>query len=474
MATVSPSIAPVLLVDDDPSVLLSARLLLESAGLGPVDTLEDGRELLHRLALQPPAVVVLDLFMPYVPGTELLPKIVRDYPRLPVVVMTSAQDVETAVGSMKAGAFDYLVKPVEESRFISVVEHAVQMQALRAQVGSLKRSLLCDRLEVPEAFAEFVTADRKVRAVFHYLQAVARSSEPILITGESGVGKGLLAAAAHDLSARSGRFVELNVAGTDDAFFSDTLFGHRRGAFTGATQAREGLAAQANGGTLFLDEIGDLSPGSQIKLLRMLQERTYYPLGSDVPVNCDVRVVCATNRDVDALVKKGELRTDLYFRLSVHRVDVPALRDRRGDIPFLLDRFIREAATSMEKPPPSPSPELGTLLRTYHFPGNVRELRAMVFDAVALHRSGPVLGLESFRRIIERQRGIGANVPPSGGARILLPDDLPFPSLKEVEAALIQIALDRAEGNQGIAATLLGISRPALNRRLRQSGAKDP
>ena len=465
--------ARVLLVDDEPSVLRSAQLVLQSAGLGPVATLEDSREVLASLERQTPAAVVLDLLMPFLSGTDLLPEIVRRHPGLPVIVMTAAQDVETAVRCMKEGAFDYLVKPVEESRFISAAMHALEMRALRDQVGSLKRSLLNDRLDHPEAFAAFVTGARKIRALFHYLEAVARSAEPILIMGESGVGKGLLAAAAHQLSGRQGRFVELNVAGTDDTLFSDTLFGHRKGAFTGAFQAREGLVAQASGGTLFLDEIGDLVPGSQVKLLRLLQERTYLPLGSDVPVKCDVRIICATNRDLDALVREERFRSDLYFRLSVHRVEVPPLRDRPEDIAFLLDRFITEAAASLDKPAPAPPPELLTLLANYHFPGNARELRAMVFDAVAQHPAGPVLGLGAFRRVIKRQRDAaepGLRIPRE---TLLIPANGPFPNLKEVETAVIHEALARAQGNQGIAANLLGISRPALNRRLRRLTGAD-
>jgi len=466
--------AGVLLIDDESSVLLSAKLLLQSAGLGPVVTVEDSREALDCLARQRPGAVVLDLFMPFVSGTDLLPQIVQRHPGLPVIVMTAAQDVETAVRCMKEGAFDYLVKPVEESRFVSAVEHALQMRVLREQIGSLKRSLLSDRLDHPEAFEAFVTGARKVRALFHYMEAVARSAEPILITGESGVGKGLLAEAAHRLSGRRGSFVELNVAGTDDALFSDTLFGHRKGAFTGAFQAREGLVAQAGAGTLFLDEIGDLAPGSQVKLLRLLQERTYLPLGSDVPVKSDVRVICATNRDLDALVREERFRSDLYFRLSVHRVEVPPLRERLEDIPFLLDRFITEAAASLGKPAPAPPPELLTLLGTYHFPGNARELRAMVFDALAQHPAGPVLGLDGFRRIIGRRRE--ASIPPAQAPRerLLIPTSGPFPSLKEAETALIHEAMERAQGNQGIAAALLGISRPALNRRLRRQEAGQP
>jgi len=187
-----------------------------------------------------------------------------------------------------------------------------------------------------------------------------------------------------------------------------------------------------------------------------------------------VRVICATNRDLDALVREERFRSDLYFRLSVHRVEVPPLRERLEDIPFLLDRFITEAAASLGKPAPAPPPELLTLLGTYHFPGNARELRAMVFDALAQHPAGPVLGLDGFRRIIGRRRE--ASIPPAQAPRerLLIPTSGPFPSLKEAETALIHEAMERAQGNQGIAAALLGISRPALNRRLRRQEAGQP
>jgi len=463
MAQQSGSPLPVVLVDDESTVLLSSRMILGSAGIKNVQTIEDSRQLMPLLAEQEVALVVLDLFMPYISGTQLLPEIVKEHPEIPVIVMTASQEIETAVACMKEGAFDYLVKPVEESRFISGVKRALELRALRRQMDALKRSLISDRLEHGEAFSSIVTASRKMRSLFQYLEAIAGSSEPVLVTGETGTGKELLAQSVHKLSGLSGAFVPVNVAGLDDALFSDTLFGHRKGAFSGADASREGMVAKAAGGTLFLDEIGDLTPASQVKLLRLLQERQYFPLGSDVAKISDARILCATHRDLAAAMAAETFRSDLYYRLSVHQVDIPPLRKRREDVPALVAFFAAEAANSLDKKVPEAAAELMTLLENYHFPGNVRELRAMVFDAVARHKSGPVLAAKSFRKTIKQQ----LNIAPTGNkGGDVSGQDGKFPTLKEAERLHIEEALRRSGNNQGTAAALLGISRPALNRRL--------
>ncbi len=457
---------PVLLVDDEETVLHSSRLLLASAGVHEVLTLADSRELLPLLERRQVAAIVLDLFMPHVPGTELLPRLSEERPEIPVIVMTAAQDVETAVGCMKHGAWDYLVKPVEERRFISAVKRALEMRSLRRQVGTLRRYLLSDELEHHEAFAAIVTRSRKMRSIFQYLEVVATSQEPVLITGDTGVGKELLGVAVHTLSGRDGELVKVNVAGLDDALFTDTLFGHRKGAYSGAGTSRGGLVARADGGTLLLDEIGDLKKPSQIKLLRLLQEQEYYPLGSDVPRKADVRIVCATNRNLAKAMAKRRFRADLFYRLSVHHVAVPALRERLEDLPLLVEHFLAEAAGTLEKGPVRAPEELFTLLALHDFPGNVRELRALVFDAVAIHTSGPILSLDRFRSLV-RPDQVPAAAPGVTGAEppaLRIPGRLP--SLREAERYLVLEAMHRAEDNQGIAAELLGISRTALNRRL--------
>ena len=459
---------PVVLVDDEEDILFGAEYLLNTHGIEPVVGLSDGRELLPYLEREAVGTVVLDLFMPQVSGIDLLPLIVQQHPEVPVVVMTASQEVEIAVSCMKEGAFDYLVKPVEENRFVTCVRRGLEIRLLRQEIGSLRHSLMGDGTEHPEAFAHIVTCNRRMQALFRYIEAVADSDEPVLITGETGTGKELFAQAVHGLSSRSGPMVSLNVAGLDDNLFSDTLFGHVRGAFTGADKEREGLIAKAAGGTLFLDEIGDLKPASQVKLLRLLQARTYYPVGSDVPRTSDARIIAATNQHLHRRMGKGKFRQDLYFRLSSHPIELPALRERKDDLPLLLHYFIEQAARSRERPAPAASDELLTLLSLYDFPGNVRELRALVFNAVAQHRGGTVLAMDSFRQVIRREQndlgaGDGRVELGAGPALAILGS---FPTLKQADLFLVEEAMRRANNNQGIAATLLGISRQSLNRRL--------
>lgn len=459
----------VLMIDDEEQFLFSSTVMLRSEGIDEIHAISDSRRVMGFLEGHEVGVIVLDLYMPHISGTELLPKIVSGYPQIPVIVITAANQIETAVECMKAGAFDYIVKPTESSRFVSSVKRALELRSLRNQVNRLKEHLIEGALEHEEVFAPIITVSEKMRGIFRYVEAVAASEQPILIIGETGVGKELVARAAHEVSGVKGEFVAVNVAGLDDAVFSDTLFGHRKGAFTGAADTRDGLILKAAGGTLFLDEIGDLTEGSQVKLLRLLQERSYYPLGSDAIKQTDARLVIATNRDLQSLVSSGRFRNDLYYRLRAHQIQVPPLRDRTEDIPHLLGHFFKKAAGSMNRNAPTYPPELVTLLSVYGFPGNVRELESMVYDAVALHKSG-VLSMESFREAVGQA---GAHHREHGSDRPQY--DLQFskafdhfPTFKEAEEYLINEAMELSEGNQGVAASLLGITRQALNKRLQR------
>jgi DNA-binding NtrC family response regulator len=312
-----------------------------------------------------------------------------------------------------------------------------------------------------------------MHALFRYVEAIAQSPQPVLITGETGTGKELMARAVHRLAAPRGDFVAVNVAGLDDSVFSDTLFGHTRGAFTGADRPREGLITRAEEGTLFLDEIGDLAAVSQVKLLRLLQEGTYYPLGADRPRQSRARVVVATNRDVVQDVQAGTFRKDLYYRLRAHHVQLPPLRARRDDLVLLVTYCLAKAAAALHKPVPTPSLTLYQLLNTYAFPGNVRELEAMVFDAVARHQGGS-LSLHAFKEAMGPGRSLLAGAPWSTPALTSQSawDAEPLPTLQEAEDALIAAALRHADGNQGVAAGLLGLSRQALNNRLMRRKAR--
>jgi len=468
---------PTLLIDDESQLLHSASIVLRSAGIPEVITIGDGRVVMSTMAEREVGAVVLDLAMPHVSGQSLLEQLASDYPDVPVIVMTATNDVETAVQCMRSGAVDYLVKPVEPSRLVSAVKRAVEMRALQAELLTLKDRLLTETPPQQEAFAAIVTQNPTLFAIFRYVEAVAGSPQPVLITGETGTGKELMASALHRLSGRPGELVAVNVAGLDDTMFSDTLFGHTRGAFTGADRQREGLVSAADAGTMFLDEIGDLSIASQVKLLRLLQDGSYYPLGADRPRQSRARVIVATNTDVMKAVAAGHFRKDLYYRLRTHHVHLPPLRSRPGDLPLLVDHFVEKAAHQLGRDVPGVPLALYQLLKTYSFPGNVRELEGLVFDAVARHQ-GVTLSLASFRDAIlaESPSTATAGEPEVAGTRPA-PDIFPdrLPTLRESEERLIAEALRRADGNQGVAAGLLGLSRQALNKRLsRRREGDDP
>jgi DNA-binding NtrC family response regulator len=454
----------ILLVDDEPAWLRSVSLTLARAGINNVITCSDSREVPEILARGQVKLVLLDLTMPHVGGEALLTLIGERYPEILTIVVSGMNQLETAVRCMRLGAFDYFVKTVEEDRLVTGVLRAIRMLELEGENREISDRILSTELRHPEAFVNIVTADRNMLGIFSYVEAVAKSRQPLLVTGESGVGKELVAQAVHTLSGNSGPLVAVNVAGLDDTVFADTLFGHVRGAYTGAEQARRGMIEEASDGTLFLDEIGDLSNASQVKLLRLLQEGEYFPLGSDRPKRLKARVIVATHQDLRSKEEAGSFRRDLYYRLRTHQVLLPPLRERIGDIPLLLDHFLADAAASLGKRKPTPPKELAQLLATYNFPGNVRELRAMVYDAVSVHRER-VLSLETFKKAIGPAGNRHAAAPPidrnifSGLERL--------PTFSEAADLLVGEAMARAGGNQTIAARLLSISQPALSKRLR-------
>jgi len=447
---------------------------LRSASMNNFIRCHDSRDVMPLLASQEIEVMLLDLRMPHISGEELLPKISADYPEIPVVVITGANDVDTAVKCMQHGAFDYMLKPVEKSRLIGGVKRAVELRELQRENQLLKAHVLSDKLEKPEAFSEIITVSTSMRSIFQYSEAIASSPRPVLITGETGVGKELVAKAVHTLSSRRGDFLPVNVAGLDDHVFADTLFGHIKGAFTGARIVRRGLIERAAGGTLFLDEIGDLSTTSQVKLLRLLQEGEFFPLGSDVAKRSDARIVVATNQDLDAMQSSGQFRKALYYRLCGHQIHIPPLRKRREDLAVLVDHFLEKAARTLDKRKPTPPVELITLLSTYHFPGNIRELESIIFDAVSIHTTGK-LSMDLFKTHIAKKHSISpanaADSMPEKDAIVSFSNQLP--TLKQIEQLLIDEALKRSNRNQSIAALSLGISRQALNKRLKKADQKN-
>jgi len=462
---------PILLVDDEEHFLLSAELTISSNGIKNVETCNDSRNVLKLLSNKDYSVVVLDINMPHISGAELLPQIVKKHPQIPVIVLTAVNNVENAVQSMKDGAFDYVVKPVDDTRLLATIKRGLEFTQIRNENELLKQSLLKEKLEHPEAFEHIITRSGSMRAIFRYIEAIGKTNLPVLITGETGTGKELIAKAVHSVSGRKGELVPVNVAGVDDNLFSDTLFGHKKGAFTGAEGERKGLIEKAEDGTLFLDEIGDLNIESQVKLLRLLQEGQYYPLGSDVAKLSNARVIVATNKNIASMQGNNQFRQDLYYRLRSHHISIPSLRERKKDIPLLIDHFLINASNELNKQTPRPPKELYTLLSNYHFPGNIRELEGLIYDAVSLHKSG-ILSLEPIRKKLSDQI--------NDEKRVTIKEEIEdspiaitgrFPSLKESEEALIREALKRSDGNQTIAADMLGISRRALNNRLQRSKA---
>jgi DNA-binding NtrC family response regulator len=457
----------VLLVDDEAPFLRSLSIALERrGGINHIVRCEDSREAMGIIEREPIGLVLLDLTMPHLSGEALLQRIVEEHPDVGVIIISGLNQLETAVNCIRLGAYDYFVKTSEEDRLIEGIRRAIRMQEMRLENQEMRRRFLSDTLERPEVFANIVTRDKGMRSVFQYLEAVAISSQPVLITGESGTGKEAIAQAIHTLSGRNGPLVCVNVAGLDDNIFADTLFGHHRGAFTGADKARAGMIEQAGNGTLFLDEIGDLSLASQVKLLRLLQEGEYYALGSDRPKRIRARVLVATHQNLEQKQRDGAFRKDLYYRLRTHQVELPPLRRRQDDIGLLLDFFLAQAAEELGRTRPTVPKELPVLLNNYAFPGNVRELRALCYDALSQHRAG-VLSMDVFRRVVGQS---GATPEPeTQTAPPLFAPDQPLPTLQEAADLLVAEAMKRAQGNQSLASRLLGVSQPALSKRLKKS-----
>lgn len=455
----------ILLVDDEPAWLRSLSRSLQSlAGFTNLLHCYDSRKVPQLLEQHDIGLVLLDLTMPYHSGEELLQQIKDEYPDILVIVISGLNQLQTAVQCMRHGAYDYFVKTEEEERLVDGVRRAIHVAELQRENSNLRRNFFNADLTAPEAFTQLITRNQSMLTTFRYLEAVAPSHQSILILGESGVGKELIAQATHKLSKATGELVSVNVAGLDDNSFSDTLFGHKRGAFTGADRDRGGMIERATDGTLFLDEIGDLSLQSQVKLLRLLQEGEYYPLGSDHPQRLEARIICATHQDLEEKVAQAEFRRDLYFRLQTHQVTIPPLRKRPDDLPLLLDHFLQQAANELEKAKPTPPPQLAPLLATYSFPGNVRELRGMIFDAVSVHMGG-VLSMTVFHKRLDHNQKMIQTSEPATNPFLCLSD---LPTLGEASELLVDAALEKAKGNQTLAARLLGIAQPSLSKRLKR------
>lgn len=455
--------ATILIVDDEEEILKSLSIFFEDCGYRVIEA-KNGLNGLDKFKDHHPDLVFTDLRMPQMDGLEFMRRIKEISPDTPVVVISGIGVVADAIKAVKLGAWDYITKPVVNLSELEIVaKRALETLELRQEVSALRKTVLVGQVLNAAAFSAIITKDEGMMRIFKYIEAVAPTSQPVLISGATGVGKELLAKSVHTVSRRCGDFIAVNLGGLDDQVFSDTLFGHVKGAFTGADRLREGVIAQAANGTLFLDEIGELAESSQIKLLRLLQEQEYFPLGSDRPRKTTARIVAATNRDLRAMVENGHFRQDLYYRLCTHKVHIPPLSSRKGDIGLLLSLFVKEAATALHKDPPAISQELPCYLAAYNFPGNVRELKAMAYDAVARHNHG-VLSKEFFVQAMDLQSQPSGTLTASEVVSRIGDTGSCLPTLKEAEKALIQKALELADGNQGVAARYLGITRQGLNK----------
>lgn len=479
MSQPSPPADHILIVEDDQFSVVFMTVLLQKQGYR-VSVCNNGAEAIDFLKQEVPSLVLLDIMMPQVSGFKTLDWIRSNshLESLPVICVSGLNNRKALNRIFDSGATDYIGKPIRENELLARIrlhlrlrDQDRQINEALEQVSKLGERFFNRKLEHPEAFNSIITRHPRMQAIFHYIEAVAPSSRPVLVTGETGVGKELIARAIHDVSGRQGNFVVVNIGGLDDTLFSDTLFGHEKGAFTGAVKDRRGLVRDADNGTLFLDEIGELSPNSQVKLLRLLQEREYYPLGSDTRQFSSARVICATHNDLEAKMLQSEYRSDLYYRLRTHHVQVPSLAQRQTDIPLLLNHFVAAAAENLKIAPPDLPEELIKSLSRYQFPGNVRELEALSHDLVSRSTVEPIQ-TESFLDMFAPTGALMAADPDWAEAPLDTGFvDLevgPLPTIRELTELLIDQAMKRSDGNMAMAARFLGISRQALHKRLKK------
>ncbi len=439
--------AKILVVDDERSILDFLTLLLEEGGYQVVTagSMEDGRS---KLAAESFDLVVCDIIMPDGNGLDLLREIKEQEPRTSVIMMTAYTSTKSAIEAMKRGAYDYVSKPFDVDELKVVVQKALEKAQLVDENVYLRREL-----EQKYRFSNIIGRSRPMQEIFALIERVARTSSTVLLEGESGTGKELIARAIHFQSPRSGhRFLSVNCGALPENLLESELFGHERGAFTGAVRDKKGLFREADGGTLLLDEVSETSPSMQVKLLRALQEKKVRKVGGHQEEPVDTRIIAATNQDLAKLIAEGGFREDLYYRINVIPVRLPALRERREDIPLLVDFFIRKYSADLGIENKRISVEAMRALEAYHWPGNVRELENVIERALALS-TGEAITVEDIpAHVLQKAPAIGATVTmPEEGL------DLEA-CLDRMRTDLMAQALARTEGVQTQAAELLRMS----------------
>jgi two-component system response regulator HydG len=444
----------ILLVDDDPVARSVLENLLERDGHAIV-TADSGEEAVPLAADQPPDVVVTDLQMPGMNGIELMRKLREQDGNLPVIVVTGFTEVDPAIEAMRAGAHDYLLKPVNVNALRVSIERAVETRNLRAEAEVLRQQV---REREATALGTLIGASSAMQAVYRTARQVAGARATMLITGESGTGKGELARAVHQLGPRKGKpFVSLHCAALAESLLESELFGHERGSFTGADKRRIGRFEQAHGGTLFLDEIGEVPLSTQVKLLRVLQERQLERVGGNETVTVDVRVIAATNRDLPTAVEEGRFREDLYYRLNVVHVDMPPLRSRGTDIVLLADAFLARFAGENGRAIDGFSDAARARILSHHWPGNVRELENAVEHAVVLCNTPRI-----------EEEHLPAEVGAARKGKVAIPGS----TMAEIERYAILATLEATNGSTRRAAKMLGISLRTVQYRASEYGVE--
>ena len=411
MESIPQNNTPVLVVDDDEGLLLSIKATLVSSGLPEPALVSDSRRVMDLVRNQRFELMLLDLMMPHLSGMEVLKDIKEEFPDIACVIVSAMDDVESAVKCMSLGATDYLVKPLNSEKLIVVVNRTLKKQNLQHELELFGGKNVFSDLKNPEAFTDMVAADEAMALVFHQVEAVAGTDYSVVINGESGTGKEMLARVIHKLSNRANApFYAVNMASISKTIFEDEFFGHAKGAYTDAATDRRGFFAAAHGGTLFLDEITELDPSLQGKLLRVIEERELYRLGSTEVRNVDVRIIAATNRDINEEILTGRFRADLFYRINMYNITIPPLRERNKDILPLARHFLKIHASANNKKIDVLAPDLAKRLLQYSFPGNVRELENIIAAGV-LQEKNKVLTLASTPNLLsyngpERRKNI--------------------------------------------------------------------
>jgi len=445
--------SPVLVVDDDEGLLLSIKATLVSSGLPEPALVSDSRRVMDLVREYDFQLILLDLMMPYLGGMEVLRKIKEQSPNVECVIVSAIDDVTSAVKAMSLGASDYLVKPLNSDKLVALVNRTLEKYTVQNELQRLGSKKVFSNLKNPEAFADIIAEDEAMALIFHKVEAVACTDYSVVISGESGTGKEMLARVIHKLSNRSNApFYAVNMASFSKTIFEDEFFGHAKGAYTDAGSDKMGFFEAAHGGTLFLDEITELDPSLQGKLLRVIEERELYRLGSTEVRNVNVRIIAATNRDINEEIVRGVFRADLYYRINMYNIKVPPLRERQKDILPIARHFLKIHAEINNKKIRSLSPELEQRLIQYSYPGNVRELENIIAAAV-LQEKGKTIGLASTLNLL----------PYEGPERRKHVELL---TLEELEKRHIEKVLEIAGGNRFKAAKILGVNVSTVYRKI--------